>query len=280
MKNCLSIDVESWAYGDTPEFRSMTSLQRKQADNGYLLYSMRKVLGWLRESNVKLTLFMIGEQFDWYPELVEEILSDGHELGLHAYRHYRIDDSATLRQDLECAMPAIQKYGVKGYRAPLIHLPQGGFDILKSFGFVFDSSIYGPYSMCGSYRGIQEVPITSLVLKEADIPMQLPRHLSFGNILKKGEFPLGASYFVGLLGNAITPFIHHLNRHGKPGVFFLHNWQLVPRPAGAFPPPSYVWKHPLYWPLTRNLEKPFLSWLQTLEFDKMSTFCSTKEQPC
>jgi len=271
MKNSLSIDIETWAYGDTPEFRNMTSEQRKRADNGYLPDSMRTVLRWLRETDTQITMFMVGEQFDWYPELVEEILTDGHELGLHAFRHYRIDTVSELRQDLEKAMPFIQKYGIKGYRAPLIHLPDGGFQILNEFGFTFDSSTYGPFAMSGTYHGVREIPITSLMASSRCPAMTLPRHLSFGNILTKGEFPIGASYFVGAFRSGLSPVIRHLNKRNVPAVFFLHNWQLVPRPRGAFPTPSYVFRHPLYWPLTRNLAPAFQSWLREFEFTKMST---------
>ena len=44
MRNCISIDIETWAYGDTPEMRRLTSAERKALDNGYLLASVRKVL--------------------------------------------------------------------------------------------------------------------------------------------------------------------------------------------------------------------------------------------
>ena len=89
----------------TPEMRALTSAQRKAADAGYVLDSTRRVLALLREAGVKITLFVIGEPLQWYPELWEEILADGHEMGLHAFRHYLIDDLETLRADLEQAVP-------------------------------------------------------------------------------------------------------------------------------------------------------------------------------
>jgi hypothetical protein len=44
MTNFLSIDIETWAYGDTPGLRALTSAQRKAADAGYVLDSTRRVL--------------------------------------------------------------------------------------------------------------------------------------------------------------------------------------------------------------------------------------------
>jgi len=280
MKNCLSIDIETWAYGDTPEMRQLTSAQRKAADAGYVLESTRRVLAMLRESGVRITLFVIGEQLEWYPELGEMILADGHELGLHAFRHYRIDSLNTLRADLDQAMPQVRRFGIRGYRAPLIHLPEGGLEVLSEYGFTFDSSVYGPFSLAGSYAGVREVPISSLMLRGGEAQMALPRHLSFGNILRTGEFPFGASYFVGLFGGALRHFIRQVNRQGSPAVIFLHNWQVVPRPKGAFPPPGYVWRHPLYWPLSRNIEGAFRQLLAEFEFERMSEVCAPGGEPC
>jgi peptidoglycan/xylan/chitin deacetylase (PgdA/CDA1 family) len=275
MKNFLSMDIETWAYGDTPELRALTSAQRKAADAGYVLASTRRVLALLREAGARITLFVIGEQLEWYPELGEEILADGHELGLHAFRHYRIDDLETLRRDLEQAMPQVRRFGIRGYRAPLIHLPAGGLEVLAGHGFTFDSSVYGPFSLAGTYAGVREVPISSLMLCGGEARMALPRHLSFGNILRTGEFPFGASYFAGLFGGALRHFIRHVNRRGSPAVVFLHNWQVVPRPADAFPPPSYVWRHPLYWPLARDIGGGFRRLLAGFEFGKMGDAVGT-----
>ncbi len=278
MRNCISMDIETWAYGDTPEMRQLTSAERKAMDNGYLLDSVRKVLALLREHDVRLTMFLVGEQYEWHPEIPELILADGHELGLHAYRHYRIDDLATLRQDLEKAAPLVQKFKIKGYRAPLIHLPAGGFEVLAEFGFTFDSSVYGPYSLAGNYAGIDEVPISAFRFRNDPASLTLPRHLSFGNMLRERELPFGASFFAGVFGRGLSGMIRRVNREGAPAVVFLHNWQLFPPPPGTFPPRGYVLRHPLYWPLTRNLHGAFRMLLREFEFDRMSAFVRT-DQP-
>lgn len=270
MKNCLSIDIETWAYGDTPDMRRLTSQERKALDAGYVLESARQVLAILREAGVHITLFVIGEQLEWYPQLGEMIIADGHELGLHAFRHYRIDTLDALRADLDQAMPQVRRFGIHGYRAPLIYLPQGGLDVLAEYGFTFDSSVYGPFSLSGAYAGVREVPISALARRGCKARMALPRHLNFGTILRTGEFPYGASYFMGLFGDAIRLFIQRTNSRGDPAVVFLHNWQIVPRPKGAFPSAAYVWRHPLYWPLSRNIGNSFRRLLSTFEFDIMS----------
>jgi peptidoglycan/xylan/chitin deacetylase (PgdA/CDA1 family) len=153
MKNGLSIDIETWAYGDTPDMRRLTSRERKALDAGYVLESARQVLAMLREAGAHITLFVIGEQLEWYPQLGEMIVADGHELGLHAFRHYRIDTLDALRADLDQAMPQVRRFGIRGYRAPLIYLPQGGMEVLAEYGFTSTRPFTGRFHWPVPMRG-------------------------------------------------------------------------------------------------------------------------------
>jgi len=269
VNNCLSVDIETWAYGDTPEMRNLTSAERKALDNGYVLESMKQVLALLKEYDAHITMFIVGQQIEWYPELPDMILSAGHELGLHSYVHYPIRTAEDLRRDLEKAAPFIQKYGIHGYRAPLIYLPEGGFEILREFGFTFDSSVYGPYSLAGKYSGVAEVPISSLRFKSSPAVMALPRHLAFSIMLSELELPFGSSYFTGLFATNTAALMRRVNRASSPAVVFLHNWQIFPPHNASFPPKGYLLRNPTYWPLTRNLEPTVRKILSEFRIDKM-----------
>src|SRR3989338_7213198 len=48
------------------------------------------VLKVLEKSNVKATFFLTGNQVEKYPQLVREIVNDGHEIGNHNYSHRHI----------------------------------------------------------------------------------------------------------------------------------------------------------------------------------------------
>jgi peptidoglycan/xylan/chitin deacetylase (PgdA/CDA1 family) len=270
--NYLTVDVETWAFGDTPELRGLGSAERKALDNGYVLESMRKVLALLREYRVKMTMFVVGQQVEWYPELPEMILADGHELGLHSHIHYPIESAEALRKDLAQAMPVIEKYGIKGYRAPLIYLPAGGFEVLAEFGFRFDSSVYGPFTLAGLHQGVVEVPISAVRWRQSPANLYLPRHLSLPIMARERELPFGSSYFAGFFGRRTRHFMRHVNRLGHPAVVFVHNWQIFPPSNVSFPPRGYLLRHPAYWPFTRNLERTFREILEEFPIDKMGTF--------
>ncbi|MCD8366193.1 MAG: polysaccharide deacetylase family protein [Clostridiales bacterium] len=44
----------------------------------------------LRERGVQVTFFLLGQQIELYPEIVEEMYEDGHEIGIHAYEHVNL----------------------------------------------------------------------------------------------------------------------------------------------------------------------------------------------
>ncbi|WP_003539996.1 polysaccharide deacetylase family protein [Desulfotomaculum nigrificans] len=46
-----------------------------------------KLLGILRQYNAKASFFMVGQQAAKYPQLVKQIMADGHTLGTHGYSH-------------------------------------------------------------------------------------------------------------------------------------------------------------------------------------------------
>ncbi|MFK5878050.1 MAG: polysaccharide deacetylase family protein [Flavobacteriaceae bacterium] len=46
-----------------------------------------KVLKLLKDYNVKVTFFLIGENVEKYPELVKQIIGEGHNVGNHSYAH-------------------------------------------------------------------------------------------------------------------------------------------------------------------------------------------------
>lgn len=46
-----------------------------------------KLLNGLKERNVRATFFVIGEQAKEYPELIQQIAKDGHQIGCHSYDH-------------------------------------------------------------------------------------------------------------------------------------------------------------------------------------------------
>ncbi|MCD8151922.1 MAG: polysaccharide deacetylase family protein [Clostridiales bacterium] len=64
------------------------------------------LLDGLRERGVHATFFLLGKQIELYPEIVEEMFADGHEIGIHSYEHV---DLESLSEAAACEQ--IQKTG-------------------------------------------------------------------------------------------------------------------------------------------------------------------------
>ncbi len=49
------------------------------------------LLDGLRERGVQATFFLLGQQIEMYPEIVEEMCADGHEISVHSYEHVNLE---------------------------------------------------------------------------------------------------------------------------------------------------------------------------------------------
>jgi peptidoglycan/xylan/chitin deacetylase (PgdA/CDA1 family) len=86
----------------------------------------RKVLDILDEHDAHATFFVIGRKVERHPEVVEEILARGHEVGVHGYAHDRLFSlrgPRRVRRDLERAVRALEK--VTKQRPVLFRPPVG-----------------------------------------------------------------------------------------------------------------------------------------------------------
>ena len=90
------------------------------------------ILRELDDYNIKTIFFCVGENLERYESLAKEILSEGHEIGNHTYKHKRI-----IRQKKSDVIDSIQKvqnialekfdYKIKYFRPPY-----GNYDLRTS----------------------------------------------------------------------------------------------------------------------------------------------------
>jgi len=82
------------------------------------------MLAVLREKNVKLTLFILGENAASHPEILAQAVADGHEIATHAYSHKLLTkmSKAEIGQELDRAEKAITMVAPK----PTLFRPPGG----------------------------------------------------------------------------------------------------------------------------------------------------------
>ena len=126
-----------------------------------------RILDTYRRFGLKQSFFVPGWCIERYPEAVEQVLEDGHEIGHHGYLHEDPTDQTSDEQRywFERAMDAHKQVCGQlpvGYRAPVYNVNQGVVDLLIEHNFLYDSSLMAddvPYMMLTSQGELVEVPV-------------------------------------------------------------------------------------------------------------------------
>ena len=233
--NALTIDVEDYfqvsamaPYIRRDEWDSRECRVERNVD---------RILALLAEHDTRATFFTLGWIAERYPQLVRQIVAQGHELASHGYGHQRASDLSRdeFRDDITRAKQLLQDLGgvaVQGYRAPSFSIGEGNlwaFDSLQEAGYRYSSSIYpikhDHYGMPDAPRfahavadGLIEIPVTTLRLRGRNLPSS------------------GGGYFRRLPYALSRWMIGKVNADDrKPAIFYFHPWEIdadQPRVAG------------------------------------------------
>lgn len=105
-------------------------------DDGPNQESTRKILGTLKQHEVKGTFFMLGTQVEKYPEVVKEVSASGHEIGNHTTNHRDLMGLSKKEQQEEIKKTDQLIKEITGKESTYLRPPYGSFDTnnKKSFG--------------------------------------------------------------------------------------------------------------------------------------------------
>ncbi|MBK9442939.1 MAG: DUF3473 domain-containing protein [Comamonadaceae bacterium] len=233
--NALTIDVED--YFQVSAFAPYIARSEWNTRECRVERNIHFVLEMLARHNTQATFFTLGWIAERYPQLVRDIVAQGHELASHGYGHERASDQteAAFFTDVHLAKIILEDLSgvqVRGYRAPSFSIGKRNlwaFDCLARAGYSYSSSVYpikhDHYGMPDSPRfayevrpGLMEIPITTLRVLKRNLPSS------------------GGGYF-RLLPYAVSRWmLGRVNATDRePGVFYFHPWEIdteQPRVAG------------------------------------------------
>lgn len=98
-------------------------------DAGASAAPVPQVLKTLREHNVRITFFLTGQFIKDNPDIVRQIVADGHEIGNHSFNHpdFRKIDEATQREELDSTEALMQETAGATTR-PFFRPPYGAYN--------------------------------------------------------------------------------------------------------------------------------------------------------
>jgi polysaccharide deacetylase family protein (PEP-CTERM system associated) len=230
-KQILTINVED--YFHVWAIRNSDAVRRKHWDrlDPRLSSSLGTLLSLLREHEAKATFFVFGCIADSNPDIVDQIMADGHEVASRGYwpRSLQGLSSQEFMDDLGRSKLALERAGanpILGYRSPvwLADRDLWLLDSLAGAGYVYDASInpfWRRFASHSEYRSIQQV--------------------SAGNG-RIWEFPITTASVAGVRlaisgGNYVRQFPHSLlsaavarrvEEGSEPVVFYFMPWEFDP----------------------------------------------------
>lgn len=226
-----AIDLESFVFSGAAKYARLTKQERKRIDGGTVVRHTEQLLEVLSRHNTRLSFFIVGEINDWYPDLVESISREGHEICYHTQNHLYLQEPGMLRGELEQSKDFLSKYKVKGFQAPAIIFHREDYRLLAASGIAYSASVYSalpPYNV----DGVLEIPVSTRPRGGRQIPVEYPARMSFHMLAR--ELPFGSSLLLKVLGwRRISAFISDLEREGRSANLFIHNWQLFQEPPAA-----------------------------------------------
>jgi peptidoglycan-N-acetylglucosamine deacetylase len=253
MRNIMSVDLE--------DYFSHLPLSEWKKYESRVVKTTRTILDLFEKYGVSATFFTIGYIAEKYPELIEEVVSKGHEIASHGYSHNDIKkvSRTEFELDLKKSLYVLRKVSgqkVVGFRAPYCSINKNNFwafQVMKKYHLTYDSSLY-PIKF---HYGLPEAPRYIYKMSHVD-PLKVDPDSNFTELplttLKMpliGNIPVGGGHYMRFLPLSIlNAAIKNFNKEGFPAVFYIHPHDLDPAKPRV---PGAAWHN--YWGLKEATKK-------------------------
>lgn len=222
--NVLSVDLECW---EQLVYRRLTG--KLIPCSSAMVKATHFLLDLFRQKGVKATFFVVGYVAETFPDLVERIHREGHEIGTHGYTHSTLDSLSPVQFQEEirrsvALLSALTGARILGFRAPefsLMHKTHWALEVLAQEGIKYDSSVVSApgrkYGVSGFPRGVTKLTTDSHSVLEA--PPSTIR------LFGKNRLAAGGSYFRLLPYFLIRRIVRSVNGDGLPFVLYCHPYE-------------------------------------------------------
>ena len=229
--NFLGIDFEDWYHPQLVE--SFIPPERKIPT---MFNGIDKILELLRKTETRATFFVVGEILKSNPEIMDKIISNGHEIGFHTMKHCRLDTpdfKKTFKEELK-EFKKITSGRSVGFRAPTFSLNKKSawvIDELVENNYKYDSSIVPAKTNMYGNPGAQKSPykITSSNLESNS---ETGKIIEFPLLVTKlfgKTIPASGGFYLRVLPlRIIKNTIENYSKNEIPSTLYIHSWELTP----------------------------------------------------
>lgn len=184
----------------------------------------------LDKYKIKATFFVTGDVLRSYPKYFKKLKKQGHEIAIHGYRHERLDDLSNLKKE-ENIRKSVELYKKifntypKGFRAPQHSIDEKTLELLKKYGFKYDSSLT-PWNF---YHIIFFWKIKQKFLN--NFKRMKPHKIDgFSEIPCSSLFFPFSSLTIRILPKFILKIYLYFISKFQNSIFLMHSWDLIDIP--------------------------------------------------
>lgn len=223
MTIAIGIDFEHIRH--TPAYRSLNSPLSIPIDIPGVTNDILELLG---KYNVRATFFVVSELATEYPQVVRQIVAEGHEIASHTVTHQSLTNGTqdVLQSEIsesKSQLESITRQAVSGFRAPTCQINDRVYKELIEVGYEYSSSVMPSIPIPGFYSNVYDFAEPVVISSENGQIMELP--LSVSPLLK---VPISGAW-VRLLGKAyINKSVQQLLNRNLDVITYSHPWEFVP----------------------------------------------------
>ena len=227
--NAMTIDVED--YFQVSAFSHTISPDQWSRHDCRVEQNMARILELFSQHDVKATFFTLGWIAQRYPDLVKQIVAEGHELASHGRNHVRVFDQTPKEfgEDIAATKKLLEDIAgieVKGYRAASFSIDERNlwaYECLAKAGYRYSSSIY---PVQHDHYGMPNAPRFSFYAHPSgliEVPISTVRFMN--RLWPSG----GGGYFRFFPYTISKRLIRTVNEQEKrSAIFYLHPWEIDP----------------------------------------------------
>jgi polysaccharide deacetylase family protein (PEP-CTERM system associated) len=274
----LGIDFEDWYHPELIQLHIKSTKHEPTVING-----LDKILDLLRRNDTYATFFVVGELFEFKPELLDKIVENGHEVGFHTMHHTRLDSFESKEKFANeiRTFHNITNGKSFGFRAPTFSINQKtawAIDVLSNEGYVYDSSVVPAKTRMYGIPNAELKPykISSSSLEKNDPNGKLTEFPLLTTKLLGKKIPACGGFYIRFLpSNVINSAITNYEKYKIPATFYIHSWELTPEFMKKIDLPfkdSFITYY--------NISKTFLRMdklLKKFKFTSFSRYLQSKE---
>ena len=222
--NVLTFDIEDWFHANYDH----VNLDESRSKGSNFRANVDALLQLCRENGAKATFFVLGSIGEDYPDVVQAIAAEGHDVACHGYKH-QLAYKQTIEEfkaDVRKSVDILEKItGTKiiGYRAPSWSIVEKNFhylEALEELGMKYDASIFPVktflYGIPTAPTEIYKPRVNGRELNLYEVPMSVMK------LLGKNMGYSGGFYFRLFPKWLIKRAIRSANRQGQSSIVYLH----------------------------------------------------------